>query len=159
MPSVLEKNSDQRWLLWLQFFERMFLPFNGCATRSSTTTCKNLKWNCSWLMRKSSILARLPTHFGFTDEIDCTEEFDDVDSQQEQTGFTQPMQSTTEKFLDIEHHNIHNGFTQNMVIPSLSDAPDISLCRKFSNYAPFICWLYMAWNQSCRNMWSHRWNG
>ena len=43
-------------------------------------------------MRKYNSQARPPSYFEFTDEIDGKEELGDVDSQQEQTGLTQPMQ-------------------------------------------------------------------
>ena len=47
------------------------------------------------MRRKSGRLARPPTFFGFTNDIDGTEQLNDVDSQHQQTGLTQPMQNLT----------------------------------------------------------------
>ena len=51
-------------------------------------------------MTRKSRHARPPTYFGFTDETNGTKVFDDVDSQQKQTGLTQPMQIFAEGKLE-----------------------------------------------------------
>ena len=115
-------------------------------------------------MRKSSTLARPPTCFGFTDGVDGTEELDDVDSQQEQTGYatnakfdknrlftTYPKQKNhSSELLDIEQHNIRSGLTQHMVNLTLSDAPDMSSCRKLPDYPSLTFHADCMWHRTNR---------
>ena len=92
--------------------------------------------------------------------VDGTGELEDVDSQQEQTYLTQQMQSLARtdpskhypqqnnhstELHDIEHLNKQGGLIQYMVNLSLSDAPDMSPCRKWSDYTPLTSHAACMW--------------